>query len=152
MNWLVASGSSQDEASDLVQEVFLRIWKMRDDLQDSDAAISGLAFTIARNLRKNIARDNKRIEYRDEITEEDGGVTGPSVLPSDAAYLRAKLREAFSRLPPTLRDAYTMFQIGELSISEIARETGVGESLVKVRIFRAKQRLREILSEIGVTY
>lgn len=151
-NWLVASGSSHEEACDLVQDVFIRIWKMRDDLRDSDAAISGLAFTIARNLRKNLARDKKRVEYREEITEEDGGVTGPSMLPSDASYLRSKLRIAFSRLPPTLRDAYTMFQIGELSIRDIARETGATESLVKVRIFRAKQRLREILTEIGVTY
>ena len=37
-NWLVASGSPYAEACDLVQETFLRIWKMREDLLDDAAA------------------------------------------------------------------------------------------------------------------
>ena len=40
------------------------------------------------------------------------------------------------------------FQIGELSIKEIAHETGVSESLVKVRIFRAKEKLKTILADL----
>ena len=66
-NWLVASGSSYAEACDLVQETFVKIWNMRDNLQDDDAAVSGLVFTIARNLRKNLARDDKRLVFQDEI-------------------------------------------------------------------------------------
>ena len=45
-----------------------------------------------------------------------------------------------------------MFQIGELSIREIAAKTGVTENLVKVRIFRAKEKLREILADLRVTF
>jgi DNA-directed RNA polymerase specialized sigma24 family protein len=37
-----------------------------------------------------------------------------------------------------------------MSISEISRQTGVTESLVKVRIFRAKQKLRELLADLHV--
>jgi DNA-directed RNA polymerase specialized sigma24 family protein len=51
-----------------------------------------------------------------------------------------------------LSEAYTLFQIGELSIKEIAFQTGVSESLVKVRIFRAKERLKELLSDLHVTF
>ena len=128
---------------------------MRDDLIDNDAAVSGLAFTTARNLRKNLARDDRRIVFKEEITEEDAGSIGPAELPSEvearSANLRKKLTEAFAKLPPALRETYTLFQIGERSIREIAAETGVSESLVKVRIFRAKEKLRVILSEMGVT-
>lgn len=155
-NWLVATGSPSAEACDLVQNTFLRIWKMRDDLVDNDAAVSGLAFTIARNLRKNLARDDRRLTFVEEIREEDAGAVGPAVLPSEAAARRAELRRqlvaAFAQLPPALRETYTLFQIGEKSVREIAAETGVGESLVKVRIFRAKEKLRAILSEMGVTF
>ena len=154
-NWLVSTGSPYAEACDLVQETFVRIWKMRDDLLDNDAAVSGLAFTTARNLRKNLARDNRRLAFVDEIRDEDAGSVGPAELPSEAAQqsreLRRKLTAAFAKLPPVLREAYTLFQIGERSVREIAAETGVSESLVKVRIFRAKEKLREILSEMGVT-
>jgi RNA polymerase sigma-70 factor (ECF subfamily) len=147
-NWLVSTGSSYHEACDLVQSTFLKIWKMRDDLHGDNTDVSGLAFTIARNLRKNLARDDARLTFVDEIKDEDGGSTGPAQSPSDAEYLRRRLSAAFAKLPPVLRDAYTLFQVGELPIHEIARQTGVSESLVKVRIFRAKQKLQEILSDL----
>ena len=155
-NWLVATGSSYNDACDLVQDTFAKIWKMRDDLRDNDSAVSGLVFTIARNLRKNRARDNQKITFVGEITDDDsaaaidGASTGQAILPSDAAYLRRRLSEAFTKLPPVLCEAYTLFQIGELSIREIAHETGVSENLVKVRIFRAKEKLREILADLKV--
>ena len=147
-NWLVSTGSSYHEACDLVQSTFLKIWKMRDDLHGDNTNVSGLAFTIARNLRKNLARDDARLTFVDEIKDEDGGSTGPAQSPSDAEYLRRRLSAAFAKLPPVLRDAYTLFQVGELPIHEIARQTGVSENLVKVRIFRAKQKLQEILSDL----
>ena len=155
-NWLVSSGSSYHEACDLVQNVFLKIWKMRDDLRGDESAVSGLAFTIARNLRKNLVRDNSRIAFVEEIREEDAGSVDPGELPSDEearrTELRRRLTEAFAKLPPILREAYTLFQIGEMSIRDIANQTGVSENLVKVRIFRAKEKLREILSDFHVTY
>ena len=147
-NWLVSTGSTYHESCDLVQSTFLKIWKMRDDLRGDDSDVSGLAFTIARNLRKNLARDDARLTFVDEIKDEDGGSTGPANSPSDAEYLRRRLSAAFAKLPPVLRDAYTLFQVGELPIHEIARQTGVSENLVKVRIFRAKQKLQEILSDL----
>lgn len=154
-NWLVATGSQYAEACDLVQSTFLKVWKMKDDLRDDDASVSGLVFTIARNLRKNLARDNSRLTFVEEIRDEDAGSVGPSELPSEAAdrraALRAKLTAAFAKLPPVLREAYTLFQVGEMSVREVAAQTGVTENLVKVRIFRAKEKLRQILAEMGVT-
>ena len=55
-------------------------------------------------------------------------------------------------LPPILREAYTLFQIGEMSIHDIANQTGVSENLVKVRIFRAKEKLKTILADLHVTF
>ncbi len=154
-NWLVATGSHYAEACDLVQNTFLKVWKMKDDLRDDDAAVSGLVFTIARNLRKNLARDESRLTFVEEIREEDAGTVGPSELPSEVRAQRAELRTrlvaAFAKLPPILREAYTLFQIGELSIRDIAAQMGTTENLVKVRIFRAKEKLREILADLRVT-
>ncbi|MBP5640782.1 MAG: RNA polymerase sigma factor [Victivallales bacterium] len=149
-NWLVATGSSYAEACDLVQDTFLKLWEMRDDLLDNDSSVSGLVFTIARNLRRNHIRDTSKITYVDEIKDGDLGVTEETTMPSDLDHLRKRLNEAFAQLPPILREAYTLFQIGELSIREIAHETGVSESLVKVRIFRAKEKLQELLADLHV--
>ena len=167
-NWLISTGSTYEDACDLVQRAFMKIWEMRDDLRDDDGAVSGLAFTIARNLRKNLARDNARLtfvgEIRDADENEPGGASadGESLATrlstadnhqsgSDAEYLRRRLTAAFAKLPPILREAYTLFQIGEMSIRDIANQTGVSENLVKVRIFRAKEKLREILADLRLT-
>ena len=149
LNWLVATGSTYVQSCDIVQETFLKLWKMRDNLMDDDAAVSGLVFTIARNLRKNEARDLRREVLTDEIPE-DAAIASPHSVTShsDTAYLRNRLVAAFAKLPPLLREAYTLFQIAEMSISEIARQTNASESLVKVRIHRAKNKLREILSDL----
>ena len=104
-NWLAATGSSHAEACDLVQETFLRIWRMRDDLADDPSSVSGLAFTIARNLRKNQWRDDSRLTFVDEIRDSDAGTAQPpDELPSEADERRAALRSqptaAFAKLPP----------------------------------------------------
>ena len=150
LNWLVATGSEHANACDIVQETFLKIWEMRDSLRDSDEAVSGLAFTIARNLRKNEVRDSRRMVPTDEIPEDAAVSAAPGTSPSDAEYLRRRLVEAFAQLPPLLREAYTLFQIAEMPISAISRATNASESLVKVRIHRAKNKLREILADLEV--
>ena len=149
-NWLVASGSSYAEACDIVQDTFVKIWNMRNDLQEDDNAVSGLVFTIARNIRKNLVRAEKHLVLQDEIGEDEAGATTETNLTPDDErdYLRRKLVEAFAKLPPILRDAYTLFQVAEMSISEIAVQTGVSENLVKVRIFRAKEKLKELLANV----
>ncbi len=148
-NWLVATGSPYHDACDLVQRTFLKLWEMRDDLRDDDSAVSGLVFTIAKNLRKNAWRDGARLTYVEEIHEDTAGaVQPPANLPSDAEYIRGRIEKALAQIPPLLREAYTLFQIGELSIREIAHETGVSENLVKVRIHRAKEKLQPLLADL----
>ena len=119
-NWLVATGSTYEDACDLTQRAFLKLWEMRDDLRDNDSAVSGLVYTIAKNLRKNMWRDDSRIAFVEEIGEDAAGATQPAPPPSDAEYLRDRIQKALAQLPPLLREAFTMFQIGELSIREIA--------------------------------
>lgn len=150
-NWLVSTGSPYHEACDIVQNTFLKIWKMRDDLQDNDTAVSGLVFTIARNLRKNMHRDDKHLVFSDEppeaIAEDHAQEDG-----NDSEYLRKRISEALSQLAPNLRETFTLFQIGDMSVREISAQTGVSENLVKVRIHRAKEKLKTLLSDLRVTF
>lgn len=150
-NWLVSTGSNYADACDLVQNTFVKIWQMRDDLREEDSAVSGLAFTIARNLRKNSWRDNARLKFTDQLPDVPDRHDDLRLLDSDREMLRKRINEALAQLPPILREAYTLFQIGEMSIREVAAQTGVTENLVKVRVFRAKEKLRELLADLRVT-
>ncbi len=148
-SYLVGSGMDYHAACDIVQETFLRLWKKKDELLEDPAQVSGYVYTIARNLRADRMRKQARETLQDEIKDEDAGAVMPSdSSASDSAYLRRRLNEALAQLPPLVREAFTLFQISELSVREIARITGASESLVKVRVHRAKQKLRELLADV----
>ena len=163
LNYLIGMGSSYAQACDIVQETFLRVWKRRDELLDDPAQVSGLAFTIARNYRNDLARKARHEVLQPEITDPECGDDAsapaaaeerfvpperPGELAEETAALRARLLAALKDVPPLLRETFLMFQLGEMSVREIARETGVSESLVKVRIFRAKEKLKILLKDL----
>ena len=148
LKYLVANGCAEAQAEDVVQETFLRLVKMSDELETDPARLSGLAYTIARNYRNDLARKARHEVLQDEIGEDEGGTAAPAPAPSDSEYLRVRLAQAFAALPPLLREAYALFQVMELPIAEIAYRTGASESLVKVRIFRAKEKLRPLLKDL----
>jgi DNA-directed RNA polymerase specialized sigma24 family protein len=78
----------------LVQETFLKLWKMRDEILDDDAAVSGLVFTIARNLRKNETRDLRREVLTDEIPEDpDAASMPPATSPSGVRWSAPDMSE-----------------------------------------------------------
>ena len=143
-NYLVGSGSLYHDACEIVQETFLRVWRHRDELMDDMEQVSGYVFTVARNLRKNLARDSVRETLEPEIVDA-GSYETDFDSKDENAMLRRRLLAALAELPPTLREAFTLFQIGELSVREIARQTNETEANVKVRIHRAKEKLRENL-------
>ncbi len=148
--YLVAGGTSYDTACEIVQESFLKLWKRRAEIDDDSARVSGLLYTIARNLRNDRYRHDRFTVYDAEVgmNEPDGSV--PVADSGDLAYLRKRLSAALATLPPLLRETYLLFHVSELSIREIAHQTGVTESLVKVRIFRAKEKLRHELDDLKV--
>ena len=149
-SYLVGVGTDYHAACDIVQETFLRLWKKRDELMDDPAQVSGYVYTIARHLRADRLRKQARETLQEEITDEDAGAVMPSdSSSSDTAYLRRRLNAALAQLPPLVREAFSLFQVSELSVREIAHITGATENLVKVRVHRAKQKLRELLADVA---
>ncbi len=145
MSYLLANGCAYDQASDILQESFIRLWKMRETLSDDDS-ISGLIFRIAKNLRIDDFRRNKHEVLVDEYDDS----TVPTVEneednSSEEMYLRECINKALQELPEDLRVCYTMFNLGEMSIKDISSNLGISESLVKVRIHRAKEKLKVAL-------
>ena len=149
--FLVANGTDYATACDIVQETFLRIWRLRDELVVDRSQISGLAYMIARNLRTDRYRKARRETLVGEIGDEDGAVYFSDTTSGDQDYLRGRVYAALAQLPASVREAYTLFQIQELSIREIAIWTGTSEVSVKAKIFRAKRRLRPLLEDLWQT-
>jgi len=146
VNYLTANAVDYSVACDIAQETFLRLWKMRDALDDDPSRVSGLAYATARNLRTDGWRKARHESPAGEELPETP--VAPQPLPCDEAYLRKRLTDAFAQLPELIREAYVLFQVMELPIREIALRTGTSEANVKVRIFRAKEKLRPLLADL----
>ena len=71
--------------------------------------------------------------------------------PALAGYVRERIEQAFSGLPPKLRTAAVLALIEEKPYEEIAEELGISSGAVKSRIFRAVRLLRKKLKRLGVT-
>jgi RNA polymerase sigma-70 factor (ECF subfamily) len=134
-----------DEAEDLTQDIFLKIFKSLDTF-DRRANFQTWLISISRNLcidhYRSVRKERETID-RDVDANE---LAPPSHDPGPVAALEqrdrvALLRQAMSTLPDTLRTAVLMRDIQELSYQEIADTLRLPEGTVKSRINRGRTEL-----------
>jgi RNA polymerase sigma factor (sigma-70 family) len=137
----------QGTALDLTQETFVRIYRHRKRYQPS-ASFPAWVFRIAGNL----ARDHARWRLRrptvpfDEVDATLLFDTAPS--PDQAASGREEIgliHAAVTALPTALREALVLFVYEDLSYTEIAEITGGSPKSAEMKIYRARQLLRDTL-------
>jgi RNA polymerase sigma-70 factor, ECF subfamily len=127
-------------AEDLFQEIFIRVAKKRDHFKQGNFA--AWLFAIARNLCLNALRDNVEHVPLEEVQDSlhTSGDESEYELSSEI------LRRSIDQLPHDLREVLVLRVYNGFSYNEIAEITNTKLATVKVRIFRAKQKLQEILS------
>ena len=141
-----------DEAEDLTQDIFLKIFKALKTF-DRRANFQTWIISISRNLcidhyrsvrkeRQTIARDVDSNDLQ-PITPERG-----PYAQAEHHDLRAQLRQALETLPITLRTAVVLRDLQELSYQEIADRLGLPEGTVKSRINRGRIELAHQLRRL----
>jgi len=146
-------------AEDLAQEVFLRVYRARQEYAPS-AKFTTWMFRIATNLALNSVRDNRHRKM--EISMDQSVDTGedeqralevpdrsPSVEQELVARCRAELiMKAIHSLPEKQRAAILLHKYQELDYDEIARVLECSESALKSLLFRAYETLRVELAPL----
>ncbi len=146
-----------DEAEDLTQDIFLKIFKSLDTF-DSRANFQTWLISVSRNLcidhyrsvRKERETIDRAVDTADlsPVSHEESPVA--ALEQSDRVTL---LRQALGSLPETLRTAVLMRDIQELSYQEIAERLDLPEGTVKSRINRGRTELaRQIRKLRGEDY
>jgi RNA polymerase sigma-70 factor, ECF subfamily len=134
-----------DQAEDLTQDIFLKIFKSLDTF-DRRANFQTWLISISRNLcidhYRSVRKERETIDREIDANE----LTPASRDPGPVAALEqqdriALLRQALSALPDTLRTAVLMRDIQELSYQEIADRLRLPEGTVKSRINRGRTEL-----------
>lgn len=130
-------------AEDVVQETLIRAWKSRAELKDSAAARPWL-LTIVR-------REHARLYERKRLVTVDVddvvALNDPALSTGDSGEGDARLddlRAAILKLPDEYREPLVMQVLGGLSTTDIGRELGLTQAAVLTRLFRARNKLREI--------
>lgn len=133
--------SDRETAEDLCQETFikaLRGW----DARDPQASVTAWLYRIATNTAYDFLRRRRRIRF---TALSDGDPT-PHGDPSLDEWMgeRDPIQRALAELPPMYRVPLVLHSCDGHSTQEIATAMGCSNSAIKTRLFRARERFREV--------
>jgi RNA polymerase sigma-70 factor (ECF subfamily) len=129
----------RERANDIFQETFTRIYQRREP-DRVIGNVSAYIFKTARNICLNAIRDAKPSTAVEDFHRV---VYQPNHENLELAHL---VKMALELLPQHHREAFVLREYDGLSYQEIADITGQTLAAVKIHIFRAKEKLRKILS------
>lgn len=144
--YLMRLGAGAPLAEELAQETLLTVWRKAALFDPSRAGASTWIFTIARNLRLDAARSDKRRNALDE----DPVAPSPEPLPDTlvaAGQRDDRIRDALATLPPDQAEVVRHAFFFDKAHSEISAELGLPLGTVKSRLRLAIARLRHALGD-----
>lgn len=132
-------------SEDIIQNVFMKFYENMDIIKSKEVYASWL-YTAARNEVYMHLRKQKRANITDMETDE---------LPGDDLTKKMELREVkemvesmLETVPVEHREVYLLKEYGGLSYREIGAMLGIGEDLVKSRLFKLRQKLIRYISKM----
>ena len=137
--------NSWEAAEDLCQESFFRLYEKNMVFPSQDEAKYWL-IRVVKNASLNYAKRKERERkayqkaFREDHRQEE---TGEGLLVKKEAS--EEVKNALEKLPDNLRMVLILKEYGEMNYKEIGKTLGISEGNVKVRVFRARERLAEIM-------
>ena len=151
--------NSSDDAEDLTQEVFIKVYRTLASYDLEKGAFTTWLTTVTRNLLVDHFRRSKQDRMTDSIdtnpqNDEDSPTLGDTIqdrsaTPDEtyAAKQKQKLvQEALQKLSPDLREAVILRDLQDMDYKEISAALKVPEGTVKSRINRGRTELARVLS------
>jgi RNA polymerase sigma-70 factor (ECF subfamily) len=138
---------NEEDARDVVQEAYLRAYKGLKRFRE-EAQFSTWMYRITANCASTAMTKGKKHrheELEDSAPLADSRPEHDPEAAGDAELLRARLNDALEELPPRLRAVVVLRDMYDLPHQAIADELGITEAAAKVRLHRARRRLRERL-------
>jgi len=140
---------TEEAAEDLCQDAFSRLHEKEMVFPNADEAKYWLIRVVkngALNYAKRKERERKAYQraFREDHRAQD---TGEDILLKSET--RTEIQAALNKLPEILKTVLVLKEYGELNYKEIGRTLGISEGNVKVRVFRARERLATMIGKDG---
>lgn len=141
---------SQEEAENLIQDVYLNLWENRHKVAE-DSSVKSYLFTIAYNssisiIRKK-ARESQFVEYLKTLQEVN---EDPVNVALEYNELTNKLDEIIKVLPRRQREVYLMHRVEGLKYNEIAERLNISVNTIENHMSRALRTIREKLGDYSL--
>jgi len=152
--------ANKNDASDLVQEIFIKVWKNINRFDPLKASFKTWIFTIARNTTVDFLRKKKNLLFSDldaptrqDLVEEENSfaenIPAENLLPEEALQKLEEsefLKKILEKLPLNYQEVLVLYYQEEMTFAEIGKILNKSLNTVKSQHRRAILELRKILS------
>ncbi len=160
--WLPLSGEfyraaycileSEQEARDILQDLYVKLWNMRGSLQNIDSplaygtrVIRNMALDRVRSAQYRMRKDN--IVAMDEISPSNAPAHSPVERGMIEKQMVLRLKRTVEQMQEPQRSIMRMRLFDDMDYGEIARKTGLSQINIRVMVSRGKRRIAEAIRE-----
>jgi RNA polymerase sigma-70 factor (family 1) len=141
---------SKEAAEDIIQEVFIKIWKNRRELK-TDTSFQSYLFTITLNsVRKYFNQLSRLNELKHNILFDSSGLKPDFDDRSDYQFMLDKLEELIRQMPEKRREVFIKKKIEEKSLKEISEELNISTKTVEYHITEAMRFLSSEFEKLRI--
>ena len=144
------TGNVQD-AEDLLQDTYLKLWQKRDDLRE-EAVTQAYLVTLMRNLlrdQQRLKRIDTSAELKDELSPPDERNLDHQIDAKDEA---SQMEGLISQLPERDERIIRMHLVEERSYEEIEQDTGLSQGNIRIIVMRTRQKLKQQFIKLTKTW
>ena len=142
---------NQQDAEDLLQDTFMRMWQKREQLT---SALVNEAYLII--MMRNLYMDRARVKTLDtSIPLESVNLPSDQNRPDDKAERRNEaflMKELIEHLPQKEKDIIRMYLLEELSYEEMEASTGMKQGNLRQIVLRTRNKLKEQFTKIAQSW
>jgi RNA polymerase sigma-70 factor (family 1) len=132
----------EDEARDVVQDVFLKLWQKREEL-DQIENMEAFAMRMTRNRCLDIIRASRTVHMDAETDRQLKQVSIDVHSKIELSEAASQVKQLIARLPDLQRQVMELRDIEQMEYEEIAEVTGLQVNAIRVNLSRARKKVRD---------
>ncbi|QBQ41581.1 RNA polymerase sigma-70 factor [Sphingobacterium psychroaquaticum] len=144
--FILRISKSKALAEDVVQDVFVKLWENRAQI-DPDQPFKTYLYTIAkRHLLNLLKRVQHETQILDEIRKYTPAVEATTDLQLDYAESNHLVQEAIEKLPPQCKAVFIRCKVQGMTYKNVALELGIAEGTVHAQMVKALRIIKEYIN------